>query len=185
MIYGSTHKRKHPPPLTPNLKRVDKLNVLGVALDELFKFSEHVSQKLMQGHQQLYALKTLKAHGLSNEALHNVCNAVFLPTLTYASQAWWGFINIDSKQRLKSLISKTSTWQLDGGKSIPDIEDLCIKFDMKLFRDIMSNKNHVLHQLLPPIKSTPYNMRERLHNRVLPLCSNLTAKNFVNRMLFM
>ena len=29
------------------------------------------------------------------------------------------------------------------GKSIPDIEDLCIKFDMKLFRDIMSNKNHV------------------------------------------
>ena len=76
---------KNAPAVIPEITRVKHLNILGVTVDEMLTFSEHVSVKVSQAHQQLYALKALKAHGLSGTALHNVCNAVFLPTITYAS----------------------------------------------------------------------------------------------------
>ena len=75
---------KNAPAVIPEITRVKHLNILRVTVDEMLTFSEHVSVKVSQAHQQLYAWKALKAHGLSGTALHNVCNAVFLPTITYA-----------------------------------------------------------------------------------------------------
>ena len=184
VIYSNSHKNNNPSPATAGISRVKVLNILGVAVDELLSFKDHVCNKLSQGHQQLYALKTLKAHGLAGESLSNVCKAVFLPTLTYASQAWWGFINQEQKHKIESLVRKTRSWNIDGGIPLPNMDELFTKFDKTLFTNILLNENHVLNQLLPEIKVTTYNLRKRSHNRVLPLCNGLTAKNFINRMLF-
>ena len=100
IIYKSRHTAKNAPDEIPGIARVKHLNILGVTVDEMLTFSEHVSMKVSQAHQQLYALKALKAHGLSGTALHNVCSAVFLPTITYASQAWWGFVSDADKHKL-------------------------------------------------------------------------------------
>ena len=166
------------------IARVKHLNILGVTVDEMLTFSEHVSMKVSQAHQQLYALKALKAHGLSGTALHNVCSAVFLPTITYASQAWWGFVSAADKHKLSSLVHKVTRWELDGGVPPPELDSECLKLDRTLFNSILTNEYHVLHQLLPEIKVSSYNLRKRSHNRTLPLCTALTAKNFINRMLF-
>ena len=149
---------------------------MGVTVDEMLTFSDHASMKVSQAHQQLYALKALKAHGLSGVALHNVCNAVFLPTITYASQAWWGFVSAADKQKLSSLVHKVTRWNLDGGMSLSELEAECSKLDKTLFNSILTDENHVLHQLLPEIKVSSYNLRNRSHNRTLPLCTALTAK---------
>ena len=175
---------KNVPDTTPGIARVKHLNILGVTIDEMLTFSEHVSLKVTQAHQQLYALKALKAHGLTGAALHNVCSAVFLPAITYASQAWWGFVSAADKQKLSSLVRKVTRWNLDGGLPFPEFEAVCLKLDRTLFSSILTDEHHVLHQLLPDVKVSSYNLRKRSHNRTLPLCTALTAKNFINRMLF-
>ena len=184
IVYSSSHKKKNPPAILPDITRVNNLNILGVTVDDLLSFRDHITTKLSQGHQQIYALKTLKAHGLAGQNLNNVCKAVFLPTLTYASQAWWGFISEEDKKKMTSLVNKTRTWNIDGGIPLPNIYEICAKHDHTLFTNIITNSNHVLNKLLPEIKITKYNLRDRNHNRVLPLCTALTAKNFINRMLF-
>src|SRR5579872_5271956 len=101
---------KNAPAVIPEITRVKHLNILGITVDEMLAFSEHGSVKVSQAHQQLYALKALKAHGLSGTALHNVCRAVFLPTIIYASQAWWGFISTNDKHKLSSAVNKVKRW---------------------------------------------------------------------------
>ena len=43
----------------------------------------------------LYALKTLKTHGLCGQALWEVTQAVLVAQLLYASPAWSGFLKAD------------------------------------------------------------------------------------------
>ena len=57
--------------------------------------------------------------------------------------------------------------------------------ESKLFDSVRYNTNHVLHQLLPPVKDTHYNLRQRSHSLTLPAeDNNLIRKNFLHRMLF-
>ena len=60
IIYKSKHTMKHAPDEIPGIARVKHLNILGVTVDEMLTFSEHVSMKVSQGHQQLYALRPLR-----------------------------------------------------------------------------------------------------------------------------
>src|ERR1700730_15058092 len=113
---------KNAPAVIPEITRVKHLNILGVTVDEMLTFSEYVSVKVSQAHQQLYALKALKAHGLSGTVLHNACRTVFLPTIIYASEAWWGFISANDKHKLSSVIHQVKRWDLDGGLILPKLE---------------------------------------------------------------
>ena len=57
--------------------------------------------------------------------------------------------------------------------------------ESKLFDSVWYNTNHVLHQLLPPVKDTHYNLRQRSHSLTFPSeDNNLIRKNFLHRMLF-
>ena len=60
----------------------------------------------------------------------------------------------------------------------------CEAADDGLFASVLHNGNHVLAQLLPPIKETPYQLRPRAHNRSLPIADTLMRKNFIERMLY-
>jgi len=91
-----------PPPLLPDLSRVEQLTLLGVELDERLSFPRHIDTAIITASQNLYALKTLKSHGLPPQALDTVCRATLLARLTYASPCWWDHylqqIEIDCKQ---------------------------------------------------------------------------------------
>ena len=62
--------------------------------------------------------------------------------------------------------------------------DICQKQDINLFSLILSNENHVLHHLLPPVQNIPYSLRPRAHNRELPVANTAMRKNFFTRMLY-
>jgi len=172
-----------PPPL-PGMDRLKTISVLGVVLDDNFSFSPHVDSILSKGHQRLYALKTLKVHGLRPDSLSIVTKTVLYTMLTYASSALWGFLTTSDLQRLNSLLRKTSKWNLIANTA-PTFESLYEKSDQTLFTAILNNQNHALHHLLPPAKNLKYNLRNRPHNRTLPLNHNaLQSKNFPNRMLY-
>ena len=69
------------------------------------------------------------------------------------------------------------------GGGLPDLDDFCAEADSKLFKSVLKNTAHVLHQLLPPIKQHQYSLRDRPHNRVVPSFSSLSSKTFFARML--
>src|SRR5688572_10093930 len=65
----------------------------------------------------------------------------------------------------------------------PTFDQLCHKADTGLFTAVLNNPGHVLHKLLPPWKSTTYDLRPRSHDRVLTLIDKYMRKTFVGRML--
>jgi len=102
------------------------------------------------------------------------CIKVF-PVLTSTRQRLQAFIRRSHRSRFVS-------------PSLPPLNKLCRASDDKLFASITNNREHVLHELLPPqsVASENYNLRPRKHHFELPnKTSHLTECNFMQRMLFL
>jgi len=102
-------------------------------------------------------LKTLKAHGLHGQALCNVTQATLVAQLLYASPAWSGFIKADEKAKLQSILNKTVRYVFL--TNYKPVEYLLESSDTTLFSAILRRPGHVLHLLLPPLKTTGYHLR--------------------------
>jgi len=74
--------------------------MLGVTFSRKFSVSRHVNDLLSRCPQSLFALRTLRQHGLPADALQVVFQAIVLKKLSYASPAWWGFASTDDQKRL-------------------------------------------------------------------------------------
>ena len=114
MIVCRTHMEKSlrtaMPPVNSDVSRVTSLNILGVIIQHNLSMQEHTSGLVSACGQNLYALKTLKAHGLSADSLSDVCRATLVSKLTYASPAWRGFTTAFERTRLQAVISKACRW---------------------------------------------------------------------------
>jgi hypothetical protein len=171
-----------PPPI-PNIKRVSSLTVLGITVDADLSFKSHILDLTSRCSQKLYALKILKNHGIQQSALFNICKATLISVLIYASPAWWGFLLATQISQLNSIINKAKKWGFLEKEFLP-FEALCKMYDSRLFHKILNNPRHVLHHLLPPPRTLPYNLRTRAHNRAIPSkISNLQRKTFIYKML--
>jgi len=89
-----TDKRRitveHPPAPMPNMKRVSSMKILGVTFTSGLSGSEHIQAIINSCSQTLYALRTLKAHGMDDSALQTIYCSVIIAKLTNASiSAWW------------------------------------------------------------------------------------------------
>ena len=176
--------KKHTmPALTPGIARVESLNILGVTQKGNFSFDDHVTNVVRKCSQGTYALRTLKAHGLCGVALWEVAEASLLSSATYASQAWWGLVDASGRGRLDAMLRKL----MRQGMLPPNhlsFSEICDKADSVLFAMILKHPQHVLHQLLPPVRSNKYSFRARAHNREFPATKDsLTRKTFITRML--
>ena len=80
-----------PSPAVPGFQRVETIKALGVTVSRKFSVSQHVDNLLAACAQTLFALRTLRHHGLPDDAIHVVFQAVVVAKLSYASPAWWGF----------------------------------------------------------------------------------------------
>ena len=89
------------------IKRVHKLNILGVTVSDTVTFHNHVDVEAEKIARSLYAIKTIGVHGLDGNALFDVglTRATVVVQLLYASPAWWGFLKADEKT-VFSLLSK-------------------------------------------------------------------------------
>ena len=129
--------------------------MLGVSFDSKFGLTPHVKNLTQSAAQSMYALRVLRAHGMSDIALSGVVEATIVARLRYASQPWWGFVDCSSMATLNGIFSKLKR-QNFLPKTYPDIQNLFQNDDCTLFENVVSNPNHVLHELLPPIRSTHY-----------------------------
>ena len=93
-----------------------------------------------------------------------------------------GYADMGHRQRLQNFIFNRG-WNFC--HAIPLHLKICVAPLMKsFFASVLRNEYHVLAQLVPPIKETPYQLRLRAHNRSLPVANNLMQKFLFTRMLY-
>ena len=76
-----------------------------------------------------------------------------------------GFINCEDKARMQGVLKKL---QRSGflSHNFQTFIQICEAADAQLFSSIIHNDDHVLHQLLPPVKTHSHNLRKRAHDFV-------------------
>jgi len=72
---------------------------------------EHIARVLSESTGLLYALSTLKAHGLQQTALQEVFRAKILSKIMYSSPAWWGFSSAENIRRINAFLKKSMKLQ--------------------------------------------------------------------------
>jgi len=170
-------------PLLDGIIRVDSLKCLGFTLCTDFSVTLHIQETIASCAQSLFALRTLRAHGLCPALLQTVFRSVTLSKLLYASPVWWGFTSSTDKHNLEAFLRKATRAGFYNGDHT--VATLCEIADRNLFKSILHNLDHVLRKFLPPKSSHCYDLRPRPHPFVLPLKRNiLDEQNFLSRMLF-
>ena len=125
-----------------------------------------------------HARRVLRSQGLPAEGLFEVYRGVVIAKLLYAASAWWGFTSADDKQRLAAFIRRSY------GKAFV-LQTLLIDHADDLFKQILSNPNHVFAPLLPVKTESHYRLRSRPHDRqLIPKLTKLYDSNFIVRMLY-
>ena len=171
-------------PLLSASPRKTTTKILGVTITDTLSFSPHITDVIARCSQTSYALRILRAHGLNGPALWNVTRSTLISKLLYASPVWFGYLDKESRDQCRSLLNRLKRWGFLG-KDFDNFITLCENADDVLFSALLLNENHVLHQLLPPVKCTQYNLRNRPHNYTLPKVNNNYIKNnFMFRMLY-
>ena len=85
---------------------------------------------------------------------------------------------LQNKEVKRAMTAKRFGYYPEDGKMF---EELSANADDKLFKNIESNNNHVLHHLLPRKNITQYKLRDRMHNYTLPAKDD---RNFINRIIY-
>ena len=171
-------------PVMDGIERVQTMKILGVQFDGDMLFRGNVEKMVGGAASSLYAIKILRSKGLKAPSLWDITSQTAVSRMTYASPAWWGYLEAKSKERLEAIINRLKRLSCLP-PDYPSFANLCETADNKLFKDILINNEHVLNHLLPETKSVPYSLRSRTHNRNLPkLTNSLQQRSFINRMLF-
>ena len=98
----------------PNVERVNSIKILGVTIDNQLSVKDHVNNVCQAAAQNLYAIKLLKSHGLTQQSIYSICHATVVSRLTYACPAWWGFTSAADRQQLESVMNRAIRWGFTG-----------------------------------------------------------------------
>ena len=129
------------------------------------------------------ALGVMKTHGMHQSAIQAVFVATTLAKLLYCSPAWWGFTIACDRDAIEGFLRRCQRFGYCSA-SCPCFAELCNKADNKLFKQILTNTDHVLRYLLPPRYETFYDLRPRRHDRAMQmLVSRHHDANYTLRML--
>ena len=134
-----------------------ELKILGVTFTYTLDFAPHFSTTLSQATSSQYALRILRAHSLLGCQLYDVTPATLVSKLLYPSSAWWGFANAETRNRFQSVLDRCCRLGFLPSDSAT-FETLVLDQCSALFNNIENNNYHVLHQLLPLIRSTAHHM---------------------------
>jgi len=171
-----------PPALLPGIARVEEMELLGIWFPSKLSFDLHFDKILTRASQSMYALRVLRTHGLQGKQLWDITAATLISNMLYASPLWWGYASSEYRNRFEAVLRK-----LKKVGFLPlefrSFESLCVDADSALFMNILNNRHHVLHPLLPPVKPSHYYLRPRKHNRVIIKYDNRMLRNFIPRQI--
>ena len=160
------------------------MTVLGIHVNDRLSASDHVTKAIAACARTMYALRTLKAHGLTGHALHTVFKSTVLAKLLYAAPAWSGFCLAADRDRIDSFLRRCRQHGFCDPDT-PSIAELFGQTDETLFDSVRTNDCHVLYPLLPAKTEYRYNLRRRRHNfELITKTPTLNDNHFTIRMLY-
>ena len=125
-------------------------------------------------------MRVCKHYGLPRKQLDLLFNSLIMPLFTYGSELWGGacygkYINQIEKFIRRAYRNRYISEEIN-------FVEIISKKDLKLWNNIMSNKNNALHELLPNRLNRP--LRQRGHEFELPIVRTERFKcSFLNRCL--
>ena len=132
-----------PEPAVPAIPRVEEINALGVIISRKFSVAQHVNNLLVSCAQSLFALRSLRHHGLPTDALHTIFQATVVSKLSYASPARWGFGSAADRNRLEAFLRRST---IVGFRPVTAavLDAICSAADDKPYNHITSNSSDLL-----------------------------------------
>ena len=150
--------------------------ILGVQLQEDFRFTTHVNAIVSSCNQRLFLLKSLKAKGLDAKNLANMFNAIILGRILYAISVWGGLINKSEIARVDSVFKRGFLYGYMTKKNF--VADILREADRSLFNAI-THSSHPLNSLLSTIFTKSVVTSEKNHMYPLPQVKFNNHKNSV------
>src|SRR5664279_5093957 len=89
--------------------------------------------------QMLFALRTLRSHGLSDSTIHVVYPATIISKLSYASPSWWRFTTAVDRERIEAFINR-SVGQGYRSAASQTFADICSAADNRLFAKVTNSQ---------------------------------------------
>jgi len=183
IVFCRPSARSSLPSCLTGIERVVSAKLLGVTFCSNLKFDEHVKNILTICSQRCYLLKCLKGQGLPAKQLNVVFCAIVMSRILYALPAWGGFLSNELIAKFDAFFKKAVNWGYSC--ELKRLSGLLHEADAQLFRKVVNNKEHCIHQLLPPEKILPMKLRASNCIFALPRCQfNLYKRSFVLRSLF-
>jgi len=143
-----------------NIESVSSIKAQGVTISSQLLMSGHVTTLLNSCASVQYALRTLRAHGMRQDCLHEVFRSTVLAKLLYASPAWLGFCSAGDINKLDRFLNRCKSLNYCS-QTTSHIAELFDVADQSLFKIVLSNSHHVLHRLLSNNKILTYNLISR------------------------
>jgi len=177
-------QQTQPPPVHPSIRRVTSLVVLGIVMNNRLSADDHVTSTLARCSQSLYALRVLRIHGMSSNALQDVFRSTTLAKILYCCPAWSGLCRAAERDRINSFLQRSKRFKYCSTDT-PTIDELFAEADETLFSRVLADRNHVLQPLLPEPTEHTYCLRPRRHDRkLIDKTAYLDKTNFIVRMLY-
>ena len=92
------------PTVIQGAERVETIKVLGITLSSDLRMTKHT--QIVLASCSTYALRVLRDHGMTINALHEVAMATTVAHLMYASPSWWGYVSEADKNKFQIMINK-------------------------------------------------------------------------------
>ena len=160
------------------------MNILGVTLAEDLCMDNHITNIIMKCNKLLYALKIVRNRGLDKTSMHDVFYMIVISNILYAVNKWSGLCTNENYGQLEKVVKRgiqMGIWPKEE-KCLRQLIEVRAK---NLFTNILKNKNHVLHYLLPDIRDCKYNLCKCTYNRKLPeMKAPHDNRNFLIRMMY-
>ena len=141
IIFVDRKRRRQVQPPSPlaTISRVSSLKVLGVTMSSQMSVSEHVSTVISSCAKSIYALRTLRSHGMNNEALHMIYTSVIIAKLLYAASAWctWGLQQLLTVSASRHLSNEASALDCVHGADVSSLAELVDSADDALYQGIL------------------------------------------------
>ena len=122
-------------------------------------YTDHVTELIATCTRTLYAIRTLRAHGLTGHALHTIFKATVQARLLYCAPAWSGFCTAADRTRLDSSLRRCKATGLLRRRHLAEQLEQLQLADEPLFERVQNEDRHVLRSLMPPKTEHSYNLR--------------------------
>ena len=166
-------------PVISNIKRHNSIKLLGVTLQENSKFSVHIKSKLSEANKCLYAIRSLRKEGFTQDEVDHLFNAIVMPKIIYGLPVYGASPpDLNIVQQFLSRCYKRRYIS-----RYYNIYELLKHHDQRLFDKIIVDR-HPLHKFLTPYSEySKHRLRSKYTSK--PIINTERFKNsYFNRLIF-